>query len=133
MRNGRATDGESCFQGEDLIMELAEWITERSRLANAFGRVRLAVAWARAAHFKFSRQILRSAMWPLRAPAARSVRRVRGGAALQTHGRPPCAEVELLASTHCASRCPQRSDEFASGHEADGLRERYQRLHGSTT
>ena len=51
--------GESCCQGEDLIMELAEWTRERSRLANAFGRVRLAVAWARAAHFKFSRQILR--------------------------------------------------------------------------
>ena len=73
-----------------------------------------------------------SLTWLLRAPAARSVRRVRGGAALQTHGRPPCAEVELLASTHCASRCLERSDEFASAHEADGLRERYQRLHGST-
>ena len=51
--------GESCSQGEDLIMELAEWTRERSPLANAFGRVRLPVAWARAAHFKFSRQILR--------------------------------------------------------------------------
>ena len=59
MRNGRRLYGESGSQGEDLIMELAEWTRERSRLANAFGRVRLPVAWARAAHFKFCRQILR--------------------------------------------------------------------------
>ena len=73
-----------------------------------------------------------SLMWLLRAPAARSVRRVRGGAALHPDGLLPCVEVELLSSTHCAPRCPQRSDEFASAHEAEGLRERYQRLHGST-
>ena len=29
--------GESCSQGKDLIMELADWTRERSRLANAFG------------------------------------------------------------------------------------------------
>ena len=61
-------------------------------LAAAFERVSLPVVWAWATHFDLSRKILR----------------VECGcfeAAPDHHGHAPWVEVELLAPSHCASRC----------------------------
>ena len=74
-----------------------------------FSVSQLCVGWGNT--YPFHQENAASAL-RLRAPEAGSSRH---------HGHLPSVEVELLALSHCASRCHERSDEGVSAREADGF------------
>ena len=56
---------------------------------------------------QFPKEGLAGALWELRAPEARAVRRMCGGAAHDHHGHFAMVEMELLVSPNCIAGCAE--------------------------